>query len=303
MEEQEGLQEVIGINVPIAFHSISVIGEFQLVEVKVSRTTKEWKGLYLKLKTDHLTYQKLEEVGFFHNTQKNRLEMVEGGFNPDFDVYFEIALHQEHHELLPAPTEDLETFFKNLEKEVPLLQEKYWKALFVWTEIELDASIGGGIIKVGYKTIFSEPSNEIDALKRLGAVSAAIVIALIESSFPVDYEKESECFLLNLRMENSNYLVFIKGDNENNGLTVRLKYPARLIPETKTQAVTLSEEINKEINLGYFSIENEHFEYTHHMIVNRDLVSHYWVTETLLAGLSLMHHYAPRFEALCLRKS
>jgi hypothetical protein len=49
------------------------------------------------------------------------------------------------------------------------------------------------------------------------------------------------------------------------------------------------------VDLPFFSISDFYFEIqyiTIHCSTNQ------WVSETLLAALSLMHHYAPRYEAL-----
>lgn len=292
-----GQQETVTINTPIAFRSEFAIGEIQLEEVMIQRTNNQWNSFNMKLTMDHSTHERLEGADFFHNKPENRLDTVEEGLNPDLNVYWEIALDSTHFHLLPPSDSNLKSYFRNLSKDDPLLQENLWKALFIWTEIALDPSIGG-VIKVGYKTKFSIPTNPIEALQRQGIVSKVIVTALIESKFPVSFDEISQSFKMNLKMENSMYRASIKPDNENIGLTVRLTHPTKVLPQNEVQAIELTQEINKEINLGEFSIEERQFKYTHRMLVPKELATFQWVSETLLAGVSLIHHYSPRFEAL-----
>jgi hypothetical protein len=50
--------------------------------------------------------------------------------------------------------------------------------------------------------------------------------------------------------------------------------------------------VPKEIRIGEFSLtEENHLSYFHYMNVSNELVTPQWVTEMLLAGLSLIHHY------------
>ncbi|PRC93458.1 YbjN domain-containing protein [Solimicrobium silvestre] len=286
------------IDSSIFFHSKSLIANFHLCELTYQQAEGKHNGISLKLRADHASYEKIETAAFFNNALENRLDIVEGGFNPDLNVFINIDLRQEHVHLLPTDQCDLTHYFQHMSKDDPLLQENFWNATFVWTEIHLSPTIGGGVIKVGYKTRFSTPANRIDLIKRQGSVSKAITTALIENNFPVYFDDASQCFALILKMEDAHYHTTITPDNQHSAMSIQLAYTIDIPPHKETQAIDLLSDINKEIIFGEFFIEKQKLTYCHAIQVAEELISDQWVSGALLASGSVMHHYAKKLEEL-----
>ena len=160
----------------------------------------------------------------------------------------------------------------------------------VWQEHPVDQSIGGGVIKVGYRTVFSPPRNEIDALKRRGLVTRTIVEALIENGLPVRFEPQAEAFALGLAVGDSEYACQLRPDDAATGLMLTVTAGGG----AREAAHAVIDEINDELAAGAFELADGSLRYVHEIRVDEPLVSDSWVIETLRAGVSVMHHYAPR---------
>ncbi len=216
---------------------------------------------------------------------ENRLEEVQGGFNPDLPVLIELAPRTQS-----LPDADLRAAVERLVSSQELLREDAWNALQVWQEHPLDPSIGGGVIKVGYRTVFSAPRNEIDALKRRGLVTRTIVEALIENGLPVRFEPQAEAFALGLAVGDSEYACQLRPDDAATGLMLTVTAGGG----AREAAHAVIDEINDELAAGAFELADGSLRYVHEIRVDEPLVSDSWVIETLRAGVSVMHHYAPR---------
>ena len=284
-------QIVFDVGIPVAFHSDITIGNIYLQEIAYEKTKNRWDSFIMKLRVSNSTYMELEKAEFFHNEPQNRLTTVEGGVNPNLDVYMEIILEKHYLHHLPPIDTNLNTYFNGVSKHSELFKEIFWDVRFVWTEIRLGAAIGGGVIKVGYKTIFSPPEDPVDLLKRRGVVSAAIVTALIENNIPVFYNNITNCFEFDLRVDHLAFKISIEPNEELVGFSLKIVYSDIRIPMIKESLTELMKNVNEEIYLGELSLQNEHLIYLHTICIPKELVSHQWATETLLAGVGLIYNY------------
>lgn len=288
----ENHPQMVRTNKEIKFITTLELGKTHLEEVLFEIADNNWTSLKIILKTDVETNRILEQHTFFNNKAENRLDEVEGGFNTSLPVFMELELDADNFHLLPDTSVDLTDYFDNLPTEAELLQENKWNLLSAWQAHQLDPSIGGGILKVGYQTCFTKPQNKIDALKRKGMVSKAVVTALIENQFPVHFNDDVQSFETTLMLENKTYTAIIKPDDNNVSLTINLLSEQKIKASDRVFALQVVEKANKEITIGELTLnENSQFCYFHYMKVSKEMINHQWVTEMLLAGLSLIHHY------------
>ncbi|WP_264789334.1 hypothetical protein [Aureispira anguillae] len=282
----------VKINKEIKFTTALKLGKIHLEEAIFEVVDNQWTSFKIILKTDVETNQILEEQTFFNNNVENRLDEVEGGFNTSLPVFMELTLDADNFHLLPETSVNLVDYFDNLSTGAGLLQENSWNLLMAWQAHQLDPSIGGGTLKVGYQTSFTKPKNKIDALKRKGIVSKAVVTALIENQFPVHFNDDTQGFETKLMLENKVYATLIKPNDDAVALTIILLYEDEVKVSDKASVLQLVEKANEEITIGEFALNHKNqFSYFHHMRVSEEMVNAKWVTEMLLAGLSLMHHY------------
>jgi hypothetical protein len=222
--------------------------------------------------------------GLFHDTPENRLEEVEGGFDADLPVLIDLALRPEWRESLPDPQADIDQWLAGSE----LLRDDAWNARVVWQEHALPPALGGDAMKVGYCTVFSPPRNEIDRLKRRGPVTRTVVEALIENGLPVRLEAERDSFELGLGVGASEYSCRLEPDEATTGITLTV------IASGNPRGRDAIAEVNHEVPAGLFEADDGALRYVHELRVDPALVSEAWVMQTLRAGVSVMHHYAPR---------
>ena len=224
----------VDIKSSIIFSAYGDLGRIELKKALLKEDDGRWSAGRFILETDAETMRRLENRGFFHNTPENRLEEVEGGFNNDLPVFLELELCTSKLALLPPPGPDVDERLKAmLEAARPdstLFHEDSWNALLIWQEHHLDPSIGGGVIKVGYRTVFSPPSSEVDRLKRRGLVSRTVVEALIENELPVRFEPEHQAFEVGLAVGEHTYTCRIRPDDEAIALSLTVVWPGE-IPE------------------------------------------------------------------------
>lgn len=292
MNNNQQMIEKVKINKAITFTTTLNVGDIYIEEAVFEVEDNQWKNFKLILKTDFETNQVLEQQMFFNNKIENRLDKVEGGFNASLPVFMEIELGAVNMHLLPNASTDLVGYFANILPNAGLLQENVWNLLMAWQEHPLDPSIGGGVLKVGYQTVFTKPQNKIDSLKRKGIVSKAVVTALIENQFPVHFNENKHGFELKLMLEGKVYNTLIKPDDAEIALTIVLLYEDVIQDSDKVSVLELIEKANKEITIGELLLNTENqFSYFHYMSISEDMVNHKWVTEMLLAGLSLIHHH------------
>jgi hypothetical protein len=293
------MNQEVSINTPITFLPHRDLGRIEVRKALLEEADGRWSACRLILETDVETARRLEHYGFFHNTPENRLEEVERGFHEDLPVLLELALRPSKLALLPTPSEDVDQrLIALLAAEPPLAAELFhedsWNALLVWQEHHLDPSIGGGVIKVGYRTVFSPPRNEIDRLKRRGRVSRTVVEALIENGLPVRFEPERQAFEVGLAVGEHTYTCRIRPHDGTIALSLTVVWSREIPEEAVPRVRELLGQINDEITLGYFEAGDGRLRYLHHIQVAEALVNQSWVIETLRAGVSMIHHYVPR---------
>ncbi|MGH2461559.1 MAG: hypothetical protein ACRDIY_22110 [Chloroflexota bacterium] len=261
-----------------------------------------WSSFGVVAETDVATAERIGERGFFHDTPENRLEAVEGGFNADLPVLLDLALLPTKLERLPSPEADLPAWLSGAlgatdAASPDLWREDSWNATFVWQEHHLDPSIGGGVIKVGYRTVFSPPRNEIDRLKRRGLVSRTIVEALIENGLPVRFESDLEAFELGFAVGEQTYTCQVRPDDTATALSLTVIWSREIPDAARARLADVIAQIDDEVPVGGFEAVDDGVRYVHDIQVDQSLVSQSWVIETLRAGISVLHHYRPRLIA------
>jgi hypothetical protein len=267
------------LDLPVVFDAAEKPVEVRLASVRGERDGR-WRSLTAIVETDVATAAR----GYFHDTPENRLEEVQGGFNTGLPVLIELALRDERLAALPPADEDLRTWLGSTAAG-ELWREDAWNAVQVWQEHPLDPSIGGGAIKVGYRTVFSAPRNEIDRLKRRGPVSRTVVEALIESGIPVRFADDA--FEFGLGVGESAYQCRLRADDAATALSLSLSVQGDAAPGAIA-------DVNRELPAGAFAPGEGELRYVSEIRADPALVSPGWVIETLRAAVSIMHHYAPR---------
>lgn len=237
------------------------------------------------------TYEKLEEQQAFHNTVENRLDDMPTPFGKDQSVYLTLEWRMEYLDSLPSINTGTawKMAFEQASSTDPLLQEKYWNLLSAMQHHQLSESIGGGIIRSGYRTKFTKPLNKNDALRRKGPVTAAIVQGLIESYFPVDYQEEQEGFILELKAGGVVYDVLVKAQEEQTGLWIQIQPQELLNAKQMEQFQQELEAINAQNLLGNFHLDGESLVYEQQRNVPEETIHYKWVQESLLTAVSLVH--------------
>jgi hypothetical protein len=248
------------------------------VPARVKELRRENGALALVIETDTATVAR----DLFHDTPENRLETLEGGFNAELPVLVELELRPECRASLPSSGQDLEHWLAASD----LLREDAWNAREVWQEHPVPEALGGGAIRVGYRTVFSAPRNEIDSLKRRGPVTRTVVEAFIENGLPVRFEEARDAFEVMLGVGEREYTCWIRPDEANTGLVLTV-----LAPWADAGADEL-ERANRELPAGQIEAGDEGLRYVHEIRVDPALVSQSWVIQTLRAGVSVLHHFA-----------
>ena len=235
------------------------------------------------------TYEQLEQQQVFHNTPEKRIEDMPMPFENGKPVYLKLQWRAEYLHLLPSEDTNWVDYFKNAASTDLLLQEKHWNLLSAMQHQQLPASFGGGILSSGYNTIFTKPTSPIDALRRKGPVTDAIVQGLIESYFPVNYKEEQQGFILTLKAGGEEYKVLLKAQEEQVGLWLEVKPSEPLSVQQIQQAQQDLELMNERNTLGNYHLEGQYLVYEQQMNVSPKLVHYSWVQESIKTAISLVH--------------
>lgn len=259
-----------------------------------------WSGFQLVFETDVATLGRIEARGYFHDALDNRLEAVQGGFNPDLPIFLELTLRPSQLNLLPSPGGSLAPWLEALfafeaSAGSELRGEDAWNATRVWQEHHLDPSIGDGVIMVGYRTVFSPPRDETDRLRRRGLVSRTIVEALIENGLPVRFELGPEAFELGFTVGEETYTCQIHPDDAAVALSLAVSYSDEIPDAARARVDEAIARANDEVPVGAFELRDGRVRYVHQIQVDRSLVSPSWVIEAVRAGISVAHHYRQQF--------
>ncbi len=248
------------------------------VSVRLKALRRDADQLEALIETDAATVAR----DLFHDSAETRLETLEGGFDAELPVLIELELRPEWRGSLPGSDQDLERWLAGSE----LLREDAWNARQVWQERPVAPGLGGGAMKVGYRTVFSAPRNEIDALKRRGPVTRTVVEAFIENGLPVRFEPEPEAFEVGLGVGDRAYVCRVRPDEAAAGLALTV-----LAPWAATDPDAI-ERANRELPIGRFEAGPDGLRYVQEIRVAPALVSEAWVIQTLRAGVSVMHNFA-----------
>ncbi len=242
-----------------------------VILTRVRGTT--WSDFVAVVQTDAASAAR----GCFHDTPENRLEELEGGFNAAMPVWIELAPRPD----LVAALPDLSrTSAEQLISDGELAREDAWNALQVWQEHPL----AGTVIKAGYRTVFSAPANDIDALKRRGRVTRTVVDALIENRLPVHFDQRAQAFRVGFTVGERTYTCHLEPDDEATALSLTVEGPP--VGDAQVDA------INRGLLSGAVEIVDGHLRYSLDVRADPSLVNESWVIETLRAGVSVTHHAA-----------
>lgn len=192
-----------------------------------------WSAVSVVLECDPVIAARGEELSWFHNRLESRLDWQNRPFLEDLPVRMEIALRPEYYPRLPYPSSDAVQHLTDLFVIEPppspeLFDDAAWNAIQLWQEYPVDPSIGGGTMRVGYRTAFSAFTDEVDRLRRRGPVSRIIVDALIESGIPISWIEEDSVFTVTLYAEDRGYLCRIRPNESSYGITVSVEWIEQL---------------------------------------------------------------------------
>ncbi|MFK7798266.1 MAG: leucine-rich repeat domain-containing protein [Aureispira sp.] len=235
------------------------------------------------------TYEQLEQQQVFHNTPEKRIDDMPMPFEKGKPVHLKLQWRAEYLHLLPSDQTNWVDYFKNAASTDLLLQEKHWNLLSAMQHQQLPESLGGGILRSGYRTLFTKPTSPTDALRRKGPVTDAIVQGLIESYFPVHYKEEQQGFVLTLKAGGEEYKVLIKAQEEQVGLWLEVKPSQPLTSQQTQQAQQDLELMNEHNTLGKYHLEGQYLVYEQQMNVPLETVHYSWVQESIKTAISLVH--------------
>lgn len=245
--------------------------------------------LKLLLEVSITTYKKLEQQRAFHNAPKDRLDNMEIPFEAGKPIYLMLQWRADKQDLFPSAATNWKTYFENAPSTDPLLQEKHWNLLSAMQHEPVPESLGGGFSRRGYRTKFTQPLNKNDELRRKGPVTTAIVQALIESYFSIDFQEDQQAFVLELKAGEQGYKVQIKAQEETTGLWLQIQPVTPLTTAQRQQATAQLDTINALQTLGEFQVEGEQLVYEQQMSIPAEAVHYKWVQESLLTAVSLVH--------------
>ncbi|ABW25857.1 hypothetical protein [Acaryochloris marina] len=194
---------------------------------------ENWSAVSVVLECAPVIAARGEELSWFHNRLESRLDWQNRPFLEDLPVRMEIALRPEYYPRLPCPSSDAVQRLTDLFVIEPppspeLFDDAVWNAIQLWQEYPIDPSIGGGTMRVGYRTAFSMFTDEVDRLRRRGPVSRIIVDALIESGIPISWIEEDPVFTVTLYAEDRGYLCRIRPNESSSGITVSVEWIEQL---------------------------------------------------------------------------
>ncbi|KAI9130799.1 hypothetical protein [Acaryochloris sp. CCMEE 5410] len=194
---------------------------------------ENWSAVSVVLECAPVIAARGEELSWFHNRPESRLDWQNRPFLEDLPVRMEIALRPEYYPHLPCPSSDAVQHLTDLFVIEPppspeLFDDTVWNAIQLWQEYPIDPSIGGGTMRVGYRTAFSVFTDEVDRLRRRGPVSRIIVDALIESGIPISWIEEDSVFAVTLYAEDRGYLCRIRPNESSSGITVNVEWIEQL---------------------------------------------------------------------------
>lgn len=290
------------VDLEIEIYDADLVVPARARRLTLGRAEDHWASCQIQLTIAGPAWEEAYARHFFGDRQEHRLGGEDLEFDRSLPLWCELALRPEFLSLLPPPAEGLAAVIALLSHPTgapaPLFDQDSWRATQVWQEHPLDPSIGGGALKVGYRTSWSPIRDTVDLLKRRGPVSRTMVEAFIEHGLPVHFDPAADALLVTLRAGERTYPCTVRADDAASilGVTVALNNP---VPQEAESAVTASlVQINEGLPLGRFALNGGAVRYEVRMQASGSLVSEGWVIESLRAAVSLMHQHAPDFLSL-----
>ena len=195
--------------------------------------------------------------------------------------------------LVPLASDDVVGLADLLSHSPDLAQAASWHLLQAWQEHPLDPSIGGGVIKTGYRTVWSAPTNRIDQLKRMGPVSKTVVEALIENMWPVNFSIERQAFELSLSVGAEEYHCWIQADDVEIALTIEVGLSPVVTPPAQAALENLLSRINTDNPTGAFELTDQQIWYRYRLQVSPELLNQSFVLDSVQTALTIVYSNQP----------
>jgi hypothetical protein len=291
-------EEAQPLDLEIGFHDADSVLLSGVRLITMSREDARWTSCRLQLEVAGSAWEASMRDQFFGDTPENRL----GGEDIEFDralpLHIEIGLRPEYLSLLPAPDAAgmsgvIAALSQSRAAENPLFDQDAWRALQVWQEHALDPSIGGGVLKLGYRTTWSPIRDTVDMLKRRGPVSRTMVEAFIEHGLPVHFEPDADALTVILRAGERAYSCLVSANDAASALDVRVALGAAVPKEAESAVTAAVARINEDLLLGDFTLDGGTVRYHARLEVEGPLLNEELVIQSLRAAVSLVHGYAP----------
>jgi hypothetical protein len=224
------MANLIELNVPVLF---AVQHDRSFAATLLTLQQVDHTKVILTLRLEGEAALAIEAAGYFNNAVSGRVRPPVAGFDEHKPLLFELALRQNELAAYPGYTAaDYAAMLRGDQPmRTPLLVESAWNTLMVWQETLLDASIGGGVIKYGYKTRWTEPENDIERIRRRGPVSEVMIQAFIENSWPVQLAADGETLILDLTVTGKNFRGYLIADDADTVASVVMEYLAEVPSE------------------------------------------------------------------------
>lgn len=291
------------IDLEITVHGADQAVAARACRLALGRVGDRWVSCQLQLRIAGPAWEDSRDQHFFGDSQENRLGGEDLEFDRSLPLWFELALRPDFLTLFPPPAEDglagvVNALSRPSGAQDPLFDQDTWRATQVWQEHPLDPSIGGGVLKVGYRTTWSPVRDTVDMLKRRGVLSRALVEAFIEYGLPVHFDADADALIVTMRAGERTYPCTVRADDAAIALEVTVALNGTVPKEAGSAVHAVLARINEDLPLGRFVLDAGTLRYEARIQTSEPLVNQGLVIESLRAAVSLMHQYAPDFLSL-----
>jgi Putative bacterial sensory transduction regulator len=267
-------------------------------EVELETASAGWARCALQALLEEPSFASLQARGYFGDTPEARLDVADVSLPEGRPVHYLLSLAASALGFLPSPDEGPEAVIDRLTAPAgdgvadPLFDQANWRAEQVWQEVSTGLG-NGSAIRVGYRTVFSGPRDEVDALRRRGPVHALLVDTLIESGLPLEYRSEDQAFQLTLMVGDEEYATTLHPDESGPSLAVSVEAATASSagPAELHDAIT---EFNRDLSIGGLEVNEDRIVYRAQLIVQPEALAPSLVTEMLRTGVSLAHEFRSR---------